>query len=1417
VARRLVLFRFLLVCVMGGGSFLGAFGRPLFAADAQFVGVLAIATERETASQLGLSDEVRAKLAELIQRRENEAQRLMQESQDLTPSEISKRIEPFVAESERQGIALLTLEQRAKLNQIKIARDGMVSLADDEVAQTLDLSAEQRERISELLQERVADLSAGGEVQRRIAHSVYERKIASVLSGPQRAQWEKMAGLPAGSVAVARDGSPAGSPAPAPAGPAAELKRPLADAVPPTTPNIDPSAPMPGARTPVLREAVPKPLVASDSPSEKKRGEASSPAAPTAELTEPKPAAPTAESTEPKPAAPTAESTEPKPAAPTAESTEPKPAAPTAESTEPKPAAPTAELTEPKPAAPTAELTEPKPAAPTAESTEPKPAAPTAESTESKPVAPPAAPKSGERASEPKSTVPPAEPKPAEPTAGSDAPPTSVPPTDSPMPVSRPAEAPTVPSAPAEGPSAPSPPVVVRPPEPNDGKMSFRFQQVPWKDVIEWFAGNADLSIQIDQPPPGSFTYHDTARYSPDEALDIVNSVLLRNGFTLVRRGRMLMLLDLAQPIPPELVELVDVGGLDGRGDFEIVKCVFHLARMTPEEAEREIGKLLGPGRTMVVLPKARQVVVTETAGKLRTIRAVLEAAENPDGQARKIVNIRLEHIAADQVLEVARPLLGLPEGQNTNEQINISMDEFGTQLFATGVTDAVERLQEIVELLNRPQESRSTTAVIEAAQLITYPIREADPATALAVLQTLMAGLPDVRLALDPSSNKLIAFARPSDHRTIVETLAKLEGESAQLEVIPLLRSDPQLVILAANKLFGITAENTEGPQIDVDPTGSRLLVRGTEPQIAQIRSLVEKLEGTSEGTGSGRGNVRMIPLTGNQMEEALDQLQSMWPTVSKSRIRVVSPSGSGRGSMFRERIISPDGPSSDAPRAEGVPSIDPGAADGEGVPSSPPPKTIPRAERTRHEGRPAPRKDAVTRVPRREHAPRFVSFTSRVPAGVPQPPTDAGQEGAPKEPASPSNVRPPSDQGGSRGREAETSPSGGSADGEPSEIVVTVTPRGLLISSPDTKALDQFEATLSMLTQQTTSAGLLKREVGLFYLKHIAADVAAKQLQDILGGGSGSGGGASSLISDMTTNLLGGGGIFGALMGGGGGDASDSSGPLTAASVSIVPDVRLNRLIIQGTAAELDEVEQILQIIDIEDSIIDIRTTGTPHVIPVVYLSADRVATVLQATYADRIAGQANSQQQQRQPSPEDFLRALRGGGRNSREEQAKSELPKLTVTVHSESNSLIVKAPEGLYQEVLQLVRLIDQPNGDMSEEIAVVSTTANPQVVQQAISQVLGQSASPSSSSSTVRPSSGSPTPQGGPSADDIQRRLEFFRQLQQQGGGGRESPGRGGFGGGLPGGGFPGGGGFGGGSPFGGSRGDSSGGRGRGGR
>src|SRR4029077_14282038 len=131
-------------------------------------------------------------------------------------------------------------------------------------------------------------------------------------------------------------------------------------------------------------------------------------------------------------------------------------------------------------------------------------------------------------------------------------------------------------------------------------------------------------------PPPGTFNYRDARRYSPAEALDVLNSVLLTKGYTLVRHDKMLVVVNVEDGIPPNLVSDVPLAELDQRGQYELIRVLFPVYNMTTEAAAKEVEPMLGPQGSVVVLPQAHQIAVTETGGRLRAIRSVINAVERP-------------------------------------------------------------------------------------------------------------------------------------------------------------------------------------------------------------------------------------------------------------------------------------------------------------------------------------------------------------------------------------------------------------------------------------------------------------------------------------------------------------------------------------------------------------------------------------------------------------------------------------------------------------------------------------------------------------------------------------------------------------------------------------------------------------------
>ena len=161
-------------------------------------------------------------------------------------------------------------------------------------------------------------------------------------------------------------------------------------------------------------------------------------------------------------------------------------------------------------------------------------------------------------------------------------------------------------------------------------KLRFNFRYQKWEDVLDWFARQAGLALVMDQPPSGAFTYSDNKSYTPAEAIDLLNRVLITKGYTLVHRGRMLTLFELNDTLSLDVIRRVKPAEIAGRGEFEMISTLFPLGRRPADTVLAEITPLLGPYGKCVALPHSKQLLVIETAGKMQAIGVMIAFIPEP-------------------------------------------------------------------------------------------------------------------------------------------------------------------------------------------------------------------------------------------------------------------------------------------------------------------------------------------------------------------------------------------------------------------------------------------------------------------------------------------------------------------------------------------------------------------------------------------------------------------------------------------------------------------------------------------------------------------------------------------------------------------------------------------------------------------
>ncbi len=361
-------------------------------------------------------------------------------------------------------------------------------------------------------------------------------------------------------------------------------------------------------------------------------------------------------------------------------------------------------------------------------------------------------------------------------------------------------------------------------------RLKFNFRLQKWPEVLNWIAGEANLSLVMETPPPGTFNYKDSKEYTPTEAIDLINGWLLTKGFTLVRRERLLMCLNLKGGLPEGAIPQITSEDLATRGQFEFVSVLIPLGGRPVDAVKAEITPLLGTYGKAEPLAATGQILVNGPAGRVRLIEKIIKqvavpAKPNPTPPAEKpvVVVYPIKHANPTQPGEVLKQIISG----------TVVVDTAANQITINATPTEQAKAKQIIDQLeaNLGQEKQP---VLEL-----YPVRSANISELLATLQLVA---PTGQFRFDEPSKKLVVWATKADQKQIAESLLKLSARSSaeglsQLEVYPLEKIDPS----AVQTLLQILLPEVK---VTIDSKTGSLIVIGTLADHQAIRSLIEQLK---------------------------------------------------------------------------------------------------------------------------------------------------------------------------------------------------------------------------------------------------------------------------------------------------------------------------------------------------------------------------------------------------------------------------------------------------------------------------------------------------------------------------------------------------------------------------------------------
>ena len=370
---------------------------------------------------------------------------------------------------------------------------------------------------------------------------------------------------------------------------------------------------------------------------------------------------------------------------------------------------------------------------------------------------------------------------------------------------------------------------------PSEPGLTFNFRETEWLDVLDWFARQAKLSLVVNTAPPGTFTYSDSKAYTPVEALDLLNGVLVTRGFTLIRRERMLICIDLSEGVPAGMLPRAAFEELDQYGNFELVEVMFPLEGRPAEGVAEEITPLLGNFGQATPLPQTNQLLVWTTAGKMRAISAVIASIPVPKKAAAAASPSKKAPKAELKVYPVEK--LDLEATVATLEKMlssaTFTMDSRAQQINALAVPTQHEVIQ---QMLDQMMENASTDTEL---RLESYPVETSDLTELMSQLSAISPGTT-INSATDPP--RILVYGDALTQEQIKAALDKLEATAVvagdqSVKIYRLEQAEPEAFVEAVRNIF---------PRISltIDNATKRIIVVGSEAEHALIEKMSEQLD---------------------------------------------------------------------------------------------------------------------------------------------------------------------------------------------------------------------------------------------------------------------------------------------------------------------------------------------------------------------------------------------------------------------------------------------------------------------------------------------------------------------------------------------------------------------------------------------
>ncbi len=474
-----------------------------------------------------------------------------------------------------------------------------------------------------------------------------------------------------------------------------------------------------------------------------------------------------------------------------------------------------------------------------------------------------------------------------------------------------------------------------------NGLIQFNYNSHPWAEVLQEFADAAGFSFDWQELPADSLNLITNKKYSLTQARDLLNSLLLARGFTLIVQGEVLTAVKVDK-LDPSLVPRIEADDLEDYPPHDFVRVRFSLPlSMDPAKAKDDVKLLLSPNAKVTPLLNTKRLLVIDTVANLRSVRDLLYAEQSASDAIIKPEIYQIKHRRAAYVAEQVMIVLGLDPAARKKPQelqlekqrmqllmkiqqkgkdvtkllkqdgppVHIAVDVERNRIYVNAPPELFSTIDRTIKQLDVPKGTHLSDANTGERSFQRHKTTSNPDAVVTALIDMGVLN-PLTQLQSDSASQTIYAHATEADHATIKQLIGKFDGSGRRIRIVWLPRHLPAREM--AGTLTALLVGEEKKPQDNsrrrrffnpfgnqnekkkagfkamADVEKNRLLLWANDDEFSEVNEMLEQMGATGSSANRDQSKVRIFE-GGSQKE--IDRLLQRIREAYPGKLNITSP----------------------------------------------------------------------------------------------------------------------------------------------------------------------------------------------------------------------------------------------------------------------------------------------------------------------------------------------------------------------------------------------------------------------------------------------------------------------------------------------------------------------------------------------